>query len=70
MSRERQPLSGILQQELTRAEFLKLIGVAIVSVFGIANVINNLTQTSQVVRDRTPTARIARRGFGSRTFGE
>ncbi|QHN43189.1 hypothetical protein GII36_05055 [Candidatus Mycosynbacter amalyticus] len=60
----------LLQREVTRGEFLKMIGIAAVSAFGVTNFIAKLSHTSKVIEQGSQPHRIASHGFGSRKFGE
>lgn len=55
---------------MTRGEFLKMIGIAAVSAFGVTNFIAKLSHTSKVIEQGSQPHRIASHGFGSRKFGE
>lgn len=63
-------LDDIMRQELTRAEFLKLVGIAAISAFGVTGLLANLSERTYIVKKSTPGQRIAQRGFGTRKFGE
>lgn len=63
-------LDDILRQEVTRAEFIKLVGIAAISIFGVTSIFSNLSQRTYVVKKSATGQRIAQRGFGTRKFGE
>ncbi len=63
-------LDDILRQEVTRAEFIKLVGIAAISIFGVTSIFSNLSQRTYVVKKSVAGQRIAQRGFGTRKFGE
>lgn len=62
-------LDELLQREVTRGEFLKIIGVAAVGVFGIHNLISGINQSVHTLDKPERTQQTARHGFGSRRFG-
>lgn len=62
-------LSEIAEKQMTRGEFLRLVGVVIVSMIGLSNLISNINR--HMTGSDTTTARRteATRGFGSGKFG-
>lgn len=60
-------LSDIADTKMTRADFLKFVGVALISVIGVSNFINSLL--SQTREHRSPREISGRPGFGSGKFG-
>ena len=61
---------NIMKQEVTRAEFLKLVGVAAISIFGVSAFLANLSQRTYITRDTNARPRSSGSGFGARKFGE
>ena len=61
---------NIMKQEVTRAEFLKLVGVAAISIFGVSAFLANLSQRTYITHDTTTRPRSSGSGFGARKFGE
>lgn len=59
----------LLQREVTRSQFLKMIGVAAVTVFGVHNLISGMNRSISLDESRG-SQRVASHGFGSRKFGE
>lgn len=62
-------LDNILRKKLTRAEFLKLIGLAAISTVGLANIASHLLRPSDKGSQNSDAAQV-QHGFGSRRFGE
>lgn len=62
-------LDELLQREVTRGEFLRIIGVAAVGVFGIHNIISGINQSAHILDNPRRPQETARHGFGSRRFG-
>lgn len=60
----------LLQREVTRSQFIKMIGVAAVGVFGIHNLISGMNRSIGVLDGSRQSSRVASHGFGSRKFGE
>ena len=60
----------LLQREVTRGEFLKMIGVIVVGAFGISNLLHSLSRTSRVIGEPSRSPQTSNHGFGSRKFGE
>lgn len=60
----------LLAKQMTRKEFLQIIGVGILTVFGVSNFLSLLGSRSQpTVRSREVASNDSSRGFGSRKFG-
>ncbi len=60
----------LLQREVTRGQFLKMIGVAAVSVLGVQNFIAGVNRSANTLSNPRRSQRVASHGFGSRKFGE
>lgn len=56
---------------MTRKEFLQVVGIAIISVFGVSNFFSSLMQHSEKTSRSTDIAEVPTiHGFGSRKFGD
>lgn len=59
-------LQELLQKELTRKQFIQVVGVMVVSLLGFNNLINMLTHLNRPADSKQTQAR---NGFGSNKFG-
>lgn len=61
----------ILQKEMTRQQFLQIMGLGILTIFGIGNLIASLSkQQSQILAEtKNPSRSDDSHKFGSRKFG-
>jgi hypothetical protein len=57
-----------LQREITRKEFLQILGVLLLSVFGVHNFVNIIAGNLPGAKHRSSHGR-ASHGFGSSKFG-
>jgi hypothetical protein len=64
------PLKELLSKPMSRQEFLRLFAVAMLSLFGIRNILGYLTKEGEEApRQVTAPAAPGSHGFGSRSFG-
>ena len=61
------PLKELLSKPMSRKEFLRLFGVAILSLFGAKNFIQYVFNANK--QSSSESTSKADRGFGSRSFG-
>lgn len=59
----KQGLSVVLAKKMTRTEFLKYLGVMVVSVVGISSMLKNLAEINE------PHKKVKLSSSGKRTFG-
>lgn len=59
----------LLEKQMTRQEFLKVTGMALLTIFGVNNLITLLMRSSQSQNTAQVSKVPASHGFGSRTFG-
>lgn len=55
----------LLQKEMSRRQFLQFAGVAVISLFGLSNLLSLLTNLG----DAKPKDKTERHGFGASKFG-
>lgn len=60
---------ALLDREMTRKEFLQIVGGSLVVLFGVANFIKLMQQYAQPNAAKNQAASQASKGFGSRKFG-
>lgn len=58
-------LQALLEQEMSRKEFLRLVGVIILSVVGITSMLNNLQNVHKITERHVKTVS----GYGYNTYG-
>lgn len=63
MNNPKNQISVLLNRELTRSEFLKLIGASILGVIGVTSLLQNLTISTQPTTDEKPS------GYGDSPYG-
>jgi len=63
----RQQLDNMMQREISRAEFLKIIGVILLGLTGIVGFLKNLHESVPV--QKAPKARQAAPGYGHSAYG-
>ncbi len=61
-------LQNLLQQELTRKQFIQMLGVMVVSLLGFNNLISMLAKMNHSTNTKKVAAS-AKDGFGSSKFG-
>lgn len=61
-------LQELLTKELTRKQFLQVLGVMVISIFGFNNLLNMLTNFNRPA-DKSSAKSSAKNGFGSSRFG-
>ena len=60
----------LLQKQMSRKEFLQIVGMALLTIFGVNNLISLLLRSNQQPQNITQTGKVpTSHGFGSRTFG-
>jgi hypothetical protein len=61
----------LLDKPMSRQEFLKTAGLAVLTLFGVANFVNYFLHNNQSTASRSPKVQntSTSHGFGSRTFG-
>ncbi len=59
----------ILAKEMTRQEFLRVMGLGILAVLGVANFMSFFSKTPDKVTSASPSAKDDSHRFGSRKFG-
>lgn len=61
----------LLQKEMDRKQFLKLLGAGIAGIIGITAFLNNLEKISQTeVKPRESGPKISSKGYGSSAYGQ
>jgi len=63
----REVRSQLLTREMTRKQFLQLMGAGVIAVFGFGNLLSLLARSGGAHSDKKTDAE--RHGFGSRKFG-
>lgn len=66
------PLKELLSKPMSRQDFLRLFGVAMLSLFGIRNILSYLTKegaSTASVPQQVVSHQASVKGFGSRSFG-
>lgn len=60
-------IKKILDQKLNRKDFLRYVGVLLLSVFGVSNLLSSLTKNSKAVQPQADTK--LKNGFGGGKYG-
>lgn len=63
------PLKEILSKPMSRQEFLKLSGVAVLGIFGYQNFLQYFQRNNQPNNSTVAQSTHSNNGFGSRPFG-
>ncbi|MES2970919.1 MAG: hypothetical protein V4702_01185 [Patescibacteria group bacterium] len=58
-------INDLMQKEVSRKEFLRYLGLALLAVIGITNLINNLQNTLSGERQK----KLQSNGYGSSVYG-
>lgn len=60
----------LLQKQMSRKEFLQIVGMALLTIFGVNNLISLMLRGNQQPQNVTQAGKVpTSHGFGSRTFG-
>lgn len=60
----------LLQKEMDRKQFLKVLGAGIMAMIGVTAFLNNLEKISRVeVAPKTVDTHVARKGYGGSVYG-
>ena len=63
-------IEDIAEMQVTRGEFFKLIGIALLSAFGIARLLDSISEQAHIFNHPLASKRASTRtGFGSGRFG-
>lgn len=59
----------LMEQEVSRKEFLRYVGVGLLSAVGITNIIKNLSQPLQLPTAQQPRVQKSTSGYGMSPYG-